>query len=177
MHVVALSQVDGDDAVVMAGDHRFVSTGQQIERQAVLRVLLTVDDREPQFVQFGDQTPFRPLRFGEGRECGGITVAGTGSGQPAGRAQLPDRLDIDQPITLGQMQIGTQMAFLGIDGPAGSGFAVIGDHQEGHVRQGEPHGAAAGQAQRVLERQMLSAPGTTEVTHRGAPHPPIRRSH
>ena len=83
VHVVALGEVQGDHAVVVAGEHLLVLTGQQVERQAVLRVLVAADDRQLQLVQFDDQPALGLLG---GRECGqrlGVVVVGAGPGQRA----------------------------------------------------------------------------------------------
>ena len=106
VHVVALGEVQGDHAVVVAGEHLLGLTGEQVERQAVLRVLVAAHDRQPQLVQFDDQPTLCLLG---GRECGhrlGVGVVGPGPGQRARPAQQPRCGSLlDQPIAFGQMQI------------------------------------------------------------------------
>ena len=68
VHVVALGQVQGDDAVVVAGDHLLELAGQQVERQPVLRVLVAADDRQPQLDQLDDQPALGLLGLGERRQ-------------------------------------------------------------------------------------------------------------
>ena len=67
----------------VAGDHLLVLAGQQVERQAVIGVLVPADDGQLEFVQFDDQPPFGLLG---GRERGkrlGVVVVGAGPGQRA----------------------------------------------------------------------------------------------
>ncbi len=50
VHVVALSQVQCDHAVVVSGENLLVFAGQQVERQPVLRVAVAPYDRQVQLV-------------------------------------------------------------------------------------------------------------------------------
>jgi len=173
VHIVALGQIQGDHAVVVAGDHRLLLAGQQIERQPVLRVLGAANDRQLQVNEFDHQPPLGLLGGGErGQRCG-VGVVGADAGQAARRAQLGSGAQtgrhIDQPITFGHMTIGTQMMLAGVDRAAVLAVFARGDHQQRHVVQGEPQRAAARQTHRVLERQEQPAVGTKEVTHGALP--------
>jgi hypothetical protein len=75
VHIVALGEVNGDEAVVVAGKDTLGRAGQQIECQPVLRVDMSGDDGQFQFVEFGDQPAFSPLRLGEGGQCGGLVIS------------------------------------------------------------------------------------------------------
>ncbi len=45
VHIVTLGEVKRDHPVVMAGEHLLEFTGEQVERQAVLMVLVAPHDR------------------------------------------------------------------------------------------------------------------------------------
>ena len=83
MHVVALGEVDRDHPVVVAGHHLLLLAGQQVEREAVVVVLVAPDDRQLEFVQFGDEPPFGLLGGRERGERLGVVVVGAGPGQRA----------------------------------------------------------------------------------------------
>ncbi len=76
VHVVALGQIQCDDAVVVAGHHILVRAGQQPEGQPVVGILFAPDDRQLQLVQLGDQPPLGSLGAGELRQAGGVAVVG-----------------------------------------------------------------------------------------------------
>ena len=61
------------------------------------------------------------------------------------------------------MQIGAQSILPGVHDAALLGLFSRGDHQHRHVVEREADRLAAGQADRVLEGEMLSAVGTQEV--------------
>jgi hypothetical protein len=83
VHVVALGQIQCDDAVVVSGHHVLVCAGQQPEGQPVLGILITPDDRQLQLVQLGNQPPLGRLGAGELRQAAGVGVVGTFDGQCA----------------------------------------------------------------------------------------------
>ena len=88
VHVVALGEIQGDDAVVVAGDDVLRLAGQQVERQPVLRVRVAVHDRQLEVNEFDHQPPLGRLGVGErGQRCG-VGVVGAGAGQLARRAQV-----------------------------------------------------------------------------------------
>jgi hypothetical protein len=122
VHIVALGQIQCDHAVVVAGDDRLQLAGQQVERQAVLRVVVAANDRPLQVNEFDHQPPLGLLGRGErGQRCG-VGVVGAGAGQAARRAQLGSSAQPgvhgDQPIAFGHMEIGTQMILVGVDDAA-----------------------------------------------------------
>ena len=87
--VVALGQIQCDDAVVVPGDHFFVRTGQQAEGQPVIRILVAPDDRQLELVQLGDQPPlgrFGPREFGQ---ADGVGIVRPLHSQRARRAHSP----------------------------------------------------------------------------------------
>ena len=45
MHIVALREIQCDHTVVVAGEHLLELTGEQVERQAVLGILVSSHDR------------------------------------------------------------------------------------------------------------------------------------
>ena len=64
--VVALGQIQRDHTVVMAGEHLVLLAGQQVEREAVLRVFVAAHDRQLQLVKLGDQPALGLLGIREG---------------------------------------------------------------------------------------------------------------
>jgi hypothetical protein len=64
VHIFALGQIQCDHAVVVAGDDRLQLAGQQIERQAVLRVLVAASDRQLQVKELNHQSPLGLLGRG-----------------------------------------------------------------------------------------------------------------
>ena len=72
VHVVALGEVQRDDAVLVAGEHLLKCAGQQIERQPVVRVLVAADDGQLEVDEFDDQPcawPSRRSRMRPARRC------------------------------------------------------------------------------------------------------------
>lgn len=97
--VVALGEVEGDDAVGVPGDDLLGGTGEQIEGQADLRVLVLAEDRQLEFVEFDDDAPLGEFGLGERGHGVGVGVVGTGAGQPARLAQRGQPLtDLDEPV-------------------------------------------------------------------------------
>ena len=133
VHVVALGQIQCDDAVVVAGDDPLQLAGQQVERQPVLRVLVAANDRQLQVNEFDHQPPLGLLGGGERGQRRGVGVVGAGAGQPARRAQVGDRaragVHRDQPIAFGHMKIGTQLILVGVDRAAVLAVFAAGDDQ------------------------------------------------
>ena len=84
MNVVAFGEVDGDDAVVMTGDHLLGGAGQQVERQTVFGILLPGDHRQMQFAQLSDQPSLGRFGLGERQQSMLIGIRRSGAGQRAG---------------------------------------------------------------------------------------------
>ena len=117
VHVVALGEVEGDDAVVVAGEHLLVLAGEQVERQAVVR-----DPRRGRRSAASARTSStisRRLAFSAIANAAmalRVGVVGPGAGQRARRAQLPRPVPrLDEPIAFGQMQIRAQLILAGVD--------------------------------------------------------------
>jgi hypothetical protein len=85
--VVALGQVERDDAVAVACGDPLLGARQQVERQAGLRVLLPGRDREPTLVELDDQTTFGVLGDLVLREARRVVVGRSRAGQCAAEAQ------------------------------------------------------------------------------------------
>jgi hypothetical protein len=109
--------------------------------------------------------------FGGG-ECGhrvGLGDVGPRSGQSARRAQpscTAVGVGLDQPIAFGGITVGAQLELTGVDRAAVLAVYAAGDDQQRPMVEGVSQLAAARQAQRVLERQVLTSVGADEITHR-----------
>ena len=167
VHVVALGEIEGDHAVVVAGEHLLVLAGQQVERQPVLAGRRRA--RRSAASARRSSTISRRLAFSARGERGHrrrVGVVGPGAGQRARRAQLRR----PAPPCTSQLHSATcrfahSWYSLASTAPPCSLSAPGRDHQQGHVVEREPQPAAARQAHRVLERQVLTAVGADEVTH------------
>ena len=62
-------------------------------------------------------------------------------------------------------RLAQQFVFGGADEAGTVGVLSSGEHQQGHLVEGEPERAAAGQARRILERKALAAVRAVEITH------------
>ena len=81
VHVVTLGEIEGDQPVLVTGEHLLGGAGEQVEGQPVLGVGVAADDRQLELVQFGDQPAFGLLGDRERRHRGGVGVRGPGPGQ------------------------------------------------------------------------------------------------
>jgi hypothetical protein len=181
VHVVAFREIYCDDPVFVSGQDLLVCAGQQPESQPVVRILIVADNRQFELVQLDDQPTLGCFGSGEVREAAGVSIVGPFDSQRARHAEQARLINRDQPVAFGDMAIGAQFVFAGAHEASFVGVVASGDHQQGHLVEGETQGAPAGQARRVLERQALAAVGTVEITHparhlRTARRPPPRRS-
>ncbi len=181
VYVVALGEIQRDHTVVVARVHLLVLAGEQVECQAVLRVLVATHDRQLQLMELDDQPPFGLLRIGVRRQRLGIGVIGPCPGQRARFAQPPGRCHLHQPIAFSQMKVGAELVLARVD-RAGVLRVLAGfDDQQRHVVEGEADPTTARQADRILEGQVLAAVRADEITHaalrpRTAPRRRRRRS-
>jgi hypothetical protein len=89
VRVVALGEVEGDHAVVVADDDVLVDAGEQVEGQSLLRVVVTGDDRQPEGVKLDDQPALGRLGARELRQPTHVGVARARAGERAAEAGLP----------------------------------------------------------------------------------------
>ena len=126
VHVVALGEVEGDDAVGVAGRHRVLVAREQVEGQPTLGVGAPVGDRQPELQQLDDEPALGPLGGLEpGHLRGPRRRVGSGSARTTGTA-------VDHRPTAG---VTTQLQ------PAVSRFAHIRRSGSSTVRPSRPTSA------------------------------------
>ena len=141
VRVVALGQVDRDDAVGVPGGDRLLRRRQQVERQAV--------GGQAQVVELVDQPPLGRLGVGERGQGVDVGVRGPGAGERARAAEQAGR--VHQPVAARHL---------------GVGAADVPVHRDQlPSRAAVPQLRAAVQAGRVLEEDQVSADGAGEGPH------------
>jgi hypothetical protein len=161
VRVVALGEVERDHPVRVPDGDVLGDAGQQVERQAVLGVVVAGDDRQPERVELDDQAALGRLGEWELREPLQVGVTRTSPGECTAEALLPRSLR--QPGTAEELTIDTRMP----DPAAGVDVDAVGPERHDVVltaRVGEPR--VARDAHHVVEEERIRTHPTGEGAHR-----------
>ena len=95
--VVGLGEIDGDEPVVVSGEHRLGAVGEKIEGEAV-RILEPGDERQAQLQERVEQAVLRGLQHAPMDEVVRQRQVGDGAVVPACRTERFGAVDRDQPV-------------------------------------------------------------------------------
>ena len=150
----------------MPCQHLLIGAREQVECQTGLRVLVTADDRQAELGQFEDHAPLVGFGFGVGRHRVEVVVGGPDARELARGAELFGIGRVHQPIAPGDVQVGARPPCRAVDVDLGcSVIGAVGQYQQRPRRQVKAQGAVTIEAQRILERQLLTALAADQVTH------------
>ena len=150
MGVVALRQVKGDDAVLVAGDDLPLTAGEQVERKADVAVAHL--DRELQLIEPEDQPALGCLGNPVLPEPHCVTISWPGPCQRAAEAQPDCRRGIGDPVASAAVEVGADRV-IGANSRHGALLARV------------PDRSAARDAHGVLEKELGTADLTVKGTH------------
>ena len=170
--IVGLGQIDGDEAVVVAGHHRLGRRavgrrrGQKIERQPVLGILQLGLQRQPKLEQRVEQPVLGDLDLAPVRLVLRQRQIGNHPVVTAGRAELLGAVDRNQPIAGAVLRIGAiAVAALALGQRPQAALALFQSADRLGGRQ-IAKAAAAAFAADVLEIERLSAMLAFKKLHR-----------